>query len=156
MYTTYYTRCEQYARMPLFSPGNELGTLGLVDTFIPTCHSSAGSCSLPRRIEAAHIQLRTSCVPVTGNGLGGKASPLACSYLLFFLSGHPVYPQSLLSFHPQTTCCNKKETSFPPCSGSCISRARPVRFRCTRSIPGVHRECDSVLSSSRHSMSFGT
>jgi hypothetical protein len=104
-------------------------------------------------IEAAHIHLTIPCVPVTGHG--GPSSPLGRSFLLFFLLGHLVYPQSLLSFHPQITHCNKKQNAFPPCYSSCFSRPRFAQFRCIGSIPEVYRESDSVLSSSRHSTSFG-
>jgi hypothetical protein len=106
-------------------------------------------------LEIAPTHLTTPRAVVDGYGPSWTTIPSGCSFLLFSLPGHLVHPQSLLSPHPQTTDGNKKQNSFSPCTGSCISRARFVHFRCTGSIPEVHRESNSMLSSSRHSTSFG-
>jgi hypothetical protein len=106
-------------------------------------------------LEVAPTHLTTPCAVVSGYGPSWTTIPSGGSFLLFSFIGHLVHPQSLLSPHPQTTDGNKKQNSFPPCTGSCFSRARFVHFGCTGSISEVHRESNSVLSSSRHSTSFG-
>ena len=115
---------------------------------------SAWQCSLQQRFrKRPHTSLNPLSV-VSGYGPSWTTIPSGCSFLLFFLPGHLVHPQSLLSPHPQTTDGNKKQNPFPPCTGSYISRARFVHFRCTGSIPEVHRGSNSMVSGSRHSTSF--
>jgi hypothetical protein len=106
-------------------------------------------------LEIAPTRLATPCAVVSGHGPSWTTIPSGCSFLLFSLPGHLVHPQSLLPPHPHTTDSNKKQNSFPPCTGSCLSRARFMYFRCTGIIPEVHRESNSMLSSSRRSTSFG-
>ncbi len=114
-----------------------------------------GQCSLQHRFRSRTPHISQLLVPVNGHGPSRTTSPSGCPSLLFPFSSYLVCPQSLLSLHPQATGGNKKQSSSPPCTDYCISRARFVHFRCTGSIPEVYRTSNSLLSSSRHSTSFG-
>ena len=153
----YRKKCE--CRNSLIGNGNDLRRFSHVVHSIP----SAKLCSLQRLYRKLPVYNLTPSHTCTltlpfilgfAYGLGGTAYPLGPPFLLFSLSGRLVHPQSLLSSRPSITDNNTKQNAFPPCPGSCISGAGFVRLGSTGSIPEVHRECDSLLSSSRHSLSF--
>lgn len=121
--------------------------------------TSAELCSL-QRLYRKHLTSSHTCTLTLpfilgfAYGLGGTTCPLGPPFLLFSLSGRLVHPQSLLSSRPSITHSNTKQNAIPPCSGSCISGAGIVCLRSTGSILELHGESDSLLSSSRHSVSF--